>query len=136
MSSSTGAREGLLEVDQLRPRRLDDDPHHRVVQRPDLGLPLGPLLRRHLVGAVHLEVLVGDAFDFVEHRFASKQQDLRGCTSVSMVRATAGFRRSDASFAAFVVVHMTTSVPFQANAIGTTLGCRPWPRTPAGRGPG
>jgi hypothetical protein len=38
------------------------------------------------------------------------------------VRATAGFRRSDVSFGAFVVVHMTTSVPFQVNAIGTTLG--------------
>jgi hypothetical protein len=38
------------------------------------------------------------------------------------VRATAGFRRSDASFGAFVVVHMMTSVPFQVNAIGTTLG--------------
>ena len=66
-----------MEVDQLRPRRLDDDPHHRVVEGPNLGLPLGPLLRRHLVGAVHLEVLVGDAFDFVEHRFTSEQQDLR-----------------------------------------------------------
>ena len=39
-----------------------------------------------------------------------------------MVRATAGSRRSDASFGAFVVVHMTTSVPFQVTAIGTTLG--------------
>jgi hypothetical protein len=33
-----------------------------------------------------------------------------------------GFRRSDASYGAFVVAHMTTSVPFQVNAIGTTLG--------------
>jgi hypothetical protein len=31
-----------MEVDQLRPRRLDDDPHHRVVEGPGLGLPLGP----------------------------------------------------------------------------------------------
>ena len=45
-----------------------------------------------------------------------------GCTSVSIVRATAGFRRSEASFGAFVVVHMTISAPFQVNAIGTTLG--------------
>src|SRR5688572_30155356 len=37
--------QGLLEVDELRPRRRDDDPHHRPVQRPDLGLPLDPLLR-------------------------------------------------------------------------------------------
>ena len=39
-----------------------------------------------------------------------------------MVRATAGFWRSDTSFGAFVDVHMTTSEPFQVNPIGTTLG--------------
>src|SRR5688500_19681554 len=52
------ARQRRLEVDQLRPRRGHDDPDHAVVERADLGLPLDPLLGRHLVGAVHLEILV------------------------------------------------------------------------------
>jgi hypothetical protein len=47
---------------------------------------------------------------------------LGGCTSVSMVRATAGFSPRDGSFGAFFEVHMTISEPFQTNAIGTLRG--------------
>ena len=47
---------------------------------------------------------------------------LGGCTSVSIVRATAGFSRRDGSFGAFFAVHMTISEPFQVNAIGTLRG--------------
>src|SRR6266508_1898609 len=70
------AREGRLEVDQLHPRRDHDDPDHAVVERTDLGLPLNPLLGRHLVGAVHLEVLVRDALDDVQLGPTADQQDL------------------------------------------------------------
>src|SRR5919107_436255 len=52
------AGEGRLEVDQFCPRRRHDDPDHAVIQRTDLGLPLDALLGRHLVAAVHLQVLV------------------------------------------------------------------------------
>ena len=45
-----------------------------------------------------------------------------GCTSVSMVRATAGLCRSDLIFGAFFGVHMTIVDPFQLNPIGTDLG--------------
>jgi len=45
------AREGRLEVDQLRPRRGHDDADHAVVERADVGVPLDPLIGRHLVGA-------------------------------------------------------------------------------------
>jgi hypothetical protein len=38
----------------------DDDPDHAVIERTHLGLPLNPLLGRHPVGAVHLQVLVRD----------------------------------------------------------------------------
>ena len=47
---------------------------------------------------------------------------LGGCTSVSIVRATIGLWRRDGSFGAFFTVHMTISVPFQVNAIGTLRG--------------
>ena len=47
---------------------------------------------------------------------------LGGCTSVSIVRATAGFSRRAGSFGAFFDVHMTISVPFQVNAIGMHAG--------------
>jgi hypothetical protein len=47
---------------------------------------------------------------------------LGGCTSVSIVRATAGFWRRAGSFGAFFVVHMTRWEPFQVNAIGMDLG--------------
>ena len=104
------ARERLLEVDQLRPRRLDDDPDHRVVQRPDLGLPLGPLLGRHLVEP------------FVEHRFTPEQQDLRW---VHLGVDGEGDRRGPAQRRQLWGVRRGAhddSVPFQVNAIGTTLG--------------
>src|SRR6266480_6679553 len=48
------ARQSRLEVDQLRPRRGHDDADHAVVERADPGLPLDPLLGRHLVGAARL----------------------------------------------------------------------------------
>src|SRR5215212_2684665 len=60
------ARQRRLEVDQLRPRWGHDDPDHAVVERTDAGLPLDPLLGRHLVGAARLEVLVRDAIDDVQ----------------------------------------------------------------------
>jgi hypothetical protein len=41
---------------------------------------------------------------------------------VSIVRATTGFRRRARSLGAFFAVHMTISVPFQVNAIGTVRG--------------
>jgi hypothetical protein len=41
---------------------------------------------------------------------------------VSIVRATAGLRRSEASFGALVGEHMTISDPFQLNPIGTVRG--------------
>src|SRR5215218_5927463 len=70
------AGEGRLEVDQLRPRRHDDDPDHAVVDRPHLGLPRDPLLGRHLIGAVHLQVLVRDALDDVQLGPTADEQDL------------------------------------------------------------
>src|SRR5215216_5160263 len=70
------ARQRRLEVDQLRPRRGHDDPDHTVVERTDLGLPLDPLLGRHLVAAVHLEVLIRDALDHFQFGPAANQQDL------------------------------------------------------------
>ena len=45
-----------------------------------------------------------------------------GCTSVSIVRATAGLARRLCSFGAFFDVHMTICEPFQTNAIGTARG--------------
>ena len=45
-----------------------------------------------------------------------------GCTSVSTVRATIGFRRSAGSFGAFFVVHSTICEPFQVKAIGMLRG--------------
>ena len=45
-----------------------------------------------------------------------------GCTSVSIVRATAGLLRRAGSFAAFFDVHMTMSAPFQVNAMGMQRG--------------
>ena len=47
---------------------------------------------------------------------------LGGCTSVSIVRATAGLWRRAVSFGAFFEVHMTISEPFQVNAIGMLRG--------------
>lgn len=47
-----------------------------------------------------------------------------GCTSVSIVNATAGLRRSNTTFAAFDAVHITTCVPFQLNPIGPTPASR------------
>src|SRR5918993_3128286 len=69
------ARQSRLEVDQLRPRRGHDDPDHAVVERTHLRLPLDPLLGRHLVAAVHLEVLVGDAVDDVQLGPPADEQD-------------------------------------------------------------
>src|SRR5919199_3297306 len=61
------ARQSRLEVDQLRQRRGHDDPDHAVaVERTHLRLPLDPLLGRHLVGAVHVEELLGNALDDVQ----------------------------------------------------------------------
>src|SRR3954451_13145536 len=71
------ARQRRLEVDELRPRRGHDDPDHAVVERTHLCLPLDPLLGRHLVGAVHLEVLVRDAIDDVQLGPTTNEQDLR-----------------------------------------------------------
>ena len=45
-----------------------------------------------------------------------------GCTSVSMVRATAGLWPKAPTFAALGVVHMTICEPFQTNPIGTHRG--------------
>ena len=45
-----------------------------------------------------------------------------GCTSVSIVRATAGLLRRAGSFWAFFAVHITISEPFQVNAIGMARG--------------
>src|SRR3954465_8658472 len=69
-------REGRLEVDELRPGRGHDDPDHAVVERADLGLPLDPLLGRHLVSAIHLQVLVRDALDDVQLGLTADEQDL------------------------------------------------------------
>src|SRR5829696_10235566 len=71
------AREGRLEVDQLRPGRGHDDPDHAVIERADLGLPLDPLLGRHRVGAVHLEELIRDAVDDVQLGLSADEQDAR-----------------------------------------------------------
>jgi hypothetical protein len=45
-----------------------------------------------------------------------------GCTSVSIVRATAGLWRRAGSLGAFLAVHVTISKPFQVNPIGTVRG--------------
>jgi uncharacterized membrane protein YedE/YeeE len=45
-----------------------------------------------------------------------------GCTSVSMVRATAGLCRRAASYGAFFAVHMTIADPFHVNPIGMDRG--------------
>src|SRR5690606_41211027 len=70
-----GAGQRRLEVDELGPGRRDDDAHHPVVERPDAGLPLGPLLGGHPVGAARLEVLLGDAVDLVELGVAAGEAD-------------------------------------------------------------
>src|SRR5262249_53316111 len=44
---------------------------------PPGGLPLGPLPGRHLVGAVPLEVLPGDAVDGIQLGLAADEQDFR-----------------------------------------------------------
>ena len=71
-----GARQRRVKVDQLRPGRGHHDPDHAVVERAHLRLPADPLLGRHLVGAVHLEVLVRDAVDDVQLGPPPDQQDL------------------------------------------------------------
>src|SRR6266542_3401163 len=70
------ARQSRLEVDQLRPCRGHDDPNHAVVERTHLRLPLDPLLARHRVGPVHLEILVRNAVDNVELGPTADEQDL------------------------------------------------------------
>ena len=45
-----------------------------------------------------------------------------GCSSVSMVRATAGLCRRAGIFAAFLAVHMTIADPFHANPIAKCVG--------------
>jgi len=45
-----------------------------------------------------------------------------GCTSVSIVSATAGLSRREGSFGAFFVVQTTISEPFQVNPIGMLRG--------------
>src|SRR6187397_1531744 len=68
-------RKGRLEVDQLRPRRNNDDPDHAVVERTYVGLPLDSLLGRHCVAAVYLEVLVRDALNDVQLGPSADKQD-------------------------------------------------------------
>jgi hypothetical protein len=71
------AWQSRLEVDQLRPRRGHDDPDHAIaVKRTHLRLPLDPLLGRHFVAAVHLEIFVRDAIYLVKLGSTADEQNL------------------------------------------------------------
>ena len=105
------ARQRRLEVDRFAHVGRDDDANHAVVERTHLGLPFDPLLRGHLIAAVHLQVLVRDPVNDVQFGLPADVQDRGRCTSVSMVRATAGFCIAAPSFGAFFDVHMTISAP-------------------------
>lgn len=70
--------QGRLEVEQLGSGRYDDGPDHVVdVHRSQTGLELGPLLGRHTVGAVHLEVPVRYVIHGVEFGLPADEQDVR-----------------------------------------------------------
>jgi len=69
------ARECLLEVDDLRPRRGDGDAHHLPVHVANPGQPAVPLIGWHKSG-LHLQVLVRDAVDRFQAHGTPHQQYL------------------------------------------------------------
>src|SRR5215207_2785387 len=71
------SRECGLEVDEFDPHRGDDYPDHAVVERADLGLPLGALRWGHFIAAVDLQVLLRDAVHYLKLRSTADEQDLR-----------------------------------------------------------
>jgi len=102
--------------------RGDDYPDHSVVERADLGLPFDALIGGHLVGAVHLQVLLRDAVHDVELGSTADEQDLRRVHLGADRECDSGLCRSESSFGAFFGVQTTISEPFHVKAIGTLRG--------------
>jgi len=85
------APQGRLEVDQTSPTWGSRHPDHGSRRAKRTSAPIRPVLVRHIVGRRSSRVTRPGCHRRRPASTTANEQDLGGCTSVSIVRANSGF---------------------------------------------